>query len=64
MKETNDVVITGIGILAPNGIGLDAFWNSILAGRSGIGPIPTTSSSPSSRPTGWRGTPSSPSRPP
>jgi len=33
------VVITGIGILAPNGIGLDAFWESLLAGRSGIGPI-------------------------
>ena len=33
------MVITGIGILAPNGIGLDAFWESLLAGRSGIGPI-------------------------
>src|SRR5690242_13821985 len=33
------VVITGIGILAPNGIGLEEFWESILAGRSGIGPI-------------------------
>lgn len=35
----NRVVITGIGILAPNGIGLDSFWKSILAGESGIGPI-------------------------
>jgi 3-oxoacyl-[acyl-carrier-protein] synthase II len=35
----NRVVITGIGILAPNGIGLEAFWESILAGQSGIGPI-------------------------
>ena len=33
------VVITGIGILAPNGIGLEEFWESILSGRSGIGPI-------------------------
>jgi len=33
------VVISGIGIVAPNGIGLDAFWESLLAGRSGIGPI-------------------------
>jgi 3-oxoacyl-[acyl-carrier-protein] synthase II len=33
------VVITGMGILAPNGIGLEEFWESILAGRSGIGPI-------------------------
>jgi 3-oxoacyl-[acyl-carrier-protein] synthase II len=28
-----------MGILAPNGIGLEAFWESLLAGRSGIGPI-------------------------
>ncbi len=37
--KRNRVVITGMGILAPNGIGIDAFWESILAGRSGIGPI-------------------------
>ena len=35
----NRVVITGMGILAPNGIGLERFWESLLAGRSGIGPI-------------------------
>jgi 3-oxoacyl-[acyl-carrier-protein] synthase II len=35
----NRVVITGIGVLAANGIGKDAFWNSLLAGESGIGPI-------------------------
>jgi 3-oxoacyl-[acyl-carrier-protein] synthase II len=35
----NRVVITGMGILAPNGIGLDEFWDSLLNGRSGIGPI-------------------------
>ena len=28
-----------MGILAPNGIGLDAFWTSLIAGISGIGPI-------------------------
>jgi 3-oxoacyl-[acyl-carrier-protein] synthase II len=35
----NRVVITGMGVLAPNGIGLEDFWESILNGRSGIGPI-------------------------
>jgi 3-oxoacyl-[acyl-carrier-protein] synthase II len=28
-----------MGILAPNGIGLDEFWKSLVAGQSGIGPI-------------------------
>jgi len=35
----NRVVITGMGVLAPNGIGCTEFWESLLAGRSGIGPI-------------------------
>lgn len=28
-----------MGVLAPNGIGLDAFWTSLLNAQSGIGPI-------------------------
>jgi len=39
MSPRNRVVITGIGVLAPNGIGLEPFWKSLLLGRSGIGPI-------------------------
>jgi len=35
----NRVVITGLGVLAANGIGKEAFWNSLLAGTSGIGPV-------------------------
>src|ERR1041385_2545725 len=38
-SQRNRVVVTGMGVLAPNGIGLDAFWDSLGAGRSGIGPI-------------------------
>ncbi len=30
-------VITGLGIVSPIGIGVDAFWTNALAGRSGIG---------------------------
>src|SRR2546423_6468042 len=37
--KRNRVVITGMGILAPNGIGNEEFWKSLVAGRSGIGPI-------------------------
>ncbi len=33
------VVVTGLGIVSPVGIGVDEAWASILAGRSGIGPI-------------------------
>lgn len=30
------VVITGMGVIAPNGIGLKGFWDSLVNGRSGI----------------------------
>jgi 3-oxoacyl-[acyl-carrier-protein] synthase II len=33
------VVVTGMGIVSPVGIGLAAAWDSILHGRSGVGPI-------------------------
>ena len=33
------VVVTGLGAVAPNGVGKEAFWSSCTAGRSGIGPI-------------------------
>ncbi|MBN2822756.1 MAG: beta-ketoacyl-ACP synthase II [Coriobacteriia bacterium] len=33
------VVVTGIGCVSPVGIGIEAAWQSIEAGRSGIGPI-------------------------
>lgn len=39
MENRNRVVITGMGVLAPNGTGLKAFWRSLVAGESGIGPI-------------------------
>jgi 3-oxoacyl-[acyl-carrier-protein] synthase II len=33
------VVITGLGVIAPNGIGKDNYWVSMKAGKSGIGRI-------------------------
>ena len=33
------VVVTGLGAVTPIGIGKDAFWQALLAGKSGIGPI-------------------------
>jgi 3-oxoacyl-[acyl-carrier-protein] synthase II len=32
-------VITGLGIIAPIGMGKDAFWKAALEGRSGTGPL-------------------------
>src|SRR5438105_2479812 len=33
------VVVTGLGVAAPNGIGKDAFWSACLDGKSGVRPI-------------------------
>jgi len=30
------VVVTGMGVVAPNGIGVDDFWDSIVRGRSAV----------------------------
>lgn len=35
----HQVVITGIGIASPLGIGVETFWQNLLAGKSGIGPL-------------------------
>lgn len=35
----SDVVITGMGIICPLGVGPDAVWEALAAGRSGVRPI-------------------------
>ncbi|NLX97078.1 MAG: beta-ketoacyl-[acyl-carrier-protein] synthase family protein [Rhodopirellula sp.] len=32
-----EVVITGVGVVSPIGIGREPFWDSLLSGRSGVG---------------------------
>lgn len=39
MPRRNRVVVTGVGVLAANGIGKQEFWNSLCRGQSGIGPV-------------------------
>lgn len=39
MTEKRRVVITGLGLVTPLGIGVDASWNAAVAGKSGIAPI-------------------------
>ena len=33
------VVVTGLGVLAPNGLSVEEYWASLVAGCSGIGPL-------------------------
>jgi 3-oxoacyl-[acyl-carrier-protein] synthase II len=39
MSKKLRVVVTGLGSVAANGIGLIEFWSSLIAKKSGIGPI-------------------------
>jgi 3-oxoacyl-[acyl-carrier-protein] synthase II len=36
MMDGKRVMITGMGVIAPNGIGIDNFWDSLVHGRSGV----------------------------
>jgi 3-oxoacyl-[acyl-carrier-protein] synthase II len=38
-NEDQRVVVTGLGVVTPLGIGVDAYWNGLVEGRSGVGPI-------------------------
>jgi len=36
MRNSRRVVITGLGVISPIGIGKDAFWKNLIAGKSGV----------------------------
>ncbi len=38
-SRKTEVVITGMGVISPIGIGNEAFWAALSAGRGGVGPI-------------------------
>ncbi len=38
-NKTRRVVVTGMGVLSPFGVGLDLFWDNLVKGNSGIKPI-------------------------
>ncbi len=37
--DTKRVVITGMGVVSPIGTTIDEFWNNLVEGKSGVGPI-------------------------
>lgn len=39
-----EVVITGVGVVSPVGIGRQLFWDALCAGHSGVGPIKSVAS--------------------
>ena len=46
MQNKRRVVITGLGAVAPNGIGKDKFWEALINGQSGIKAITRFDTSP------------------
>ena len=39
VESQRRVVITGLGLIAPNGSDIPTFWESVIAGRSAAGPL-------------------------
>jgi 3-oxoacyl-[acyl-carrier-protein] synthase II len=46
LNRRRRVVITGLGVVAPNGIGKDAFWRNLVAGKSAVDYITAFDPSP------------------
>src|SRR5262249_59318685 len=42
-RVTTDVVVTGIGVVSALGVGVEAFWDALVSGRSGCAPGGDTS---------------------
>src|SRR3954466_12018311 len=47
MPKAREVVITGMGVVCPLGVGCDAFWAALEAGKSGVDWLPEMRGVPS-----------------
>ena len=52
MEPVQDVVVTGVGIVSPIGVGCERFWSALLEGRGGIRAMETFRGSDLSPPLG------------
>ena len=48
MGASREVVITGLGVVSPIGVGREAYWSSLLAGQSGVRRIDAYTAMPKS----------------
>jgi 3-oxoacyl-[acyl-carrier-protein] synthase II len=48
MRNSRRVVVTGLGVVAPNGIGKETFWRNLIAGKSAVDYITAFDPSPHS----------------
>jgi 3-oxoacyl-[acyl-carrier-protein] synthase II len=39
-KRPSPVAVTGVGVVSPIGVGVEAFWRALCDGRSGVAPCP------------------------
>ena len=46
MRNSRRVVVTGLGVVAPNGIGKETFWRNLIAGKSAVDYITAFDPSP------------------
>src|SRR6185436_62419 len=45
-QQSEKILVTGLGLVTPLGIGVDTNWRALIEGKSGVGPISKFDASP------------------